>query len=322
MKIMKITKILIAVAAATLAQSAIAAQWPERPIRLLVGFAPGGGTDATARAIAPKLTELLGQQIIVDNRPGATGNIATDITAKSNPDGYTILMGTIAALAINPSLYAKLPFDPIKDLEPVTRAVDSTNVLVLHPSVPAKSVKELIALAKAKSLNCGSSGVGGAGHLALELFNLQTGVKMTHVPYKGGGPAMIDLLGGNIQLIFATAASAVSHIKSGKIRALAVTTLKRSPLVPDLPTVAETGLKGFEAINWYGVLVPAKTPRAIIVRLNKDISTALMTPDIKELLFKQGLDAAPESPEAFGAYIKSELAKWAKVIKAAGLKAE
>ena len=289
---------------------------------MLVGFAPGGGTDATARAIAPKLSELLGQQVIVDNRPGATGNIATDIVSKSNPDGYTILMGTIAALAINPSLYEKLPFDPIKDLAPVTRAVDSTNVLVLHPSVPAKSVKELIALAKSKSLNCGSSGVGGAGHLALELFNLQTGTKIVHVPYKGGGPAMIDLLGGNIQLIFATAASAVGHIKSGKIRALAVTTLKRSPLVPDLPTVAETGLKGFEANNWYGILVPAKTSRAIVMRLNKDVSTALLTPDVKELLFKQGLDVAPETPEAFGAYIKSEIAKWAKVIKAAGLKAE
>ena len=302
--------------------TARAADWPDRPVRMLVGFAPGGGTDATARAIAPKLTELLGQQVIVDNRPGATGNIATDITAKSNPDGYTILMGTIAALAINPSLYGKLPFDPVKDLLPVTRAVDSTNVLVVHPSVPVKSVKELIELAKAKSLNCGSSGVGGAGHLALELFNLQTGVKIVHVPYKGGGPAMIDLLGGNIQLIFATAASAVGHIKSGKIRALAVTTLKRSPLVPDLPTVAETGLKGFEANNWYGVMVPANTSRAIIMRLNKDISTALLTPDIKEVLFKQGLDSAPESPEAFGAYIRSELAKWAKVVKASGLKAE
>jgi tripartite-type tricarboxylate transporter receptor subunit TctC len=297
-------------------------QWPDRPIRMLVGFAPGGGTDATARAIAPKMAELLGQQVIVDNRPGATGNIATDITAKSNPDGYTILMGTIAALAINPSLYDKLPFDPVRDLAPVTRAVDSTNVLVVHPSVTAKSVKELIALAKAKPLNCGSSGVGGAGHLALELFNLQTGTKMTHVPYKGGGPAMTELMGGQIQLIFATAASAVGPIKSGKIRALAVTTLKRSPLIPELPTVAETGLKGFEANNWYGLLVPAKTSRAIINRLNKEATTALNTPDIKEVLFRQGLDAAPESPEAFGAYIKSELAKWAKVVKAAGLKAE
>ena len=312
------------VTAALSSTAALAADYPDRPIRMLVGFAPGGGTDATARAIAPKMTELLGQQVIVDNRPGATGNIATDIVSKSNPDGYTILMGTIAALSINPHLYDKLPFDPLKDLLPVTRAVDSTNVLVVHPSVAAKTVKDLIALAKAKpgALNCGSSGVGGAGHLALELFNLQTGTKMTHVPYKGGGPAMIDLLGGNIQLIFATAASAVGHIKSGKIRALAVTTLKRSPLVPDLPTIAETGLKGFEANNWYGILVPAKTSRAIVMRLNKDASTALLAPDTKELLFKQGLDVAPESPEAFGAYIKSEFVKWGKVVKSAGLKAE
>jgi tripartite-type tricarboxylate transporter receptor subunit TctC len=319
---MKITLTLMVSAA--LSTAALAADYPDKPIRMLVGFAPGGGTDATARAIAPKMSELLGQQVIVDNRPGATGNIATDIVSKSNPDGYSILMGTIAALSINPHLYEKLPFDPLKDLLPVTRAVDSTNVLVLHPSVAAKSVKDLIALAKAKpgALNCGSSGVGGAGHLALELFNLQTGTKMTHVPYKGGGPAMIDLLGGNIQLIFATTASAVGHIKSGKIRALAVTTLKRSPLVPDLPTVAESGLKGFEANNWYGILVPAKTPRAIVMRLNKDVSTALLVPDTKELLFKQGLDVAPESPEAFGAYIKSEFIKWGKVVKAAGLKAE
>jgi tripartite-type tricarboxylate transporter receptor subunit TctC len=319
---MKTRMMLTVIAAATLSQGALAAQWPERPVRMMVGFAPGGGTDATARAIAPKMGELLGQQIIVDNRPGATGNIATDITAKSSPDGYTILMGTIAALAINPALYEKLPFDPLKDLLPVTRAVDSTNVLVVHPSVAAKSVKELIALAKAKSLNCGSSGVGGAGHLALELFNLQTGTKIVHVPYKGGGPAMVDLMGGQIQLIFATAASAVGPIKSGKINALAVTTLKRSPLVPDLPTVAETGLKGFEANNWYGIMVPAKTPRSIVMQLNKVASTALMTPEIKELLFKQGLDVAPESPEAFGAYIKSETVKWAKVVKASGLKAE
>ncbi len=320
---MKTTLTLI-VAAALSSTAALAADYPDRPIRMLVGFAPGGGTDATARAIAPKMSELLGQQIIVDNRPGATGNIATDITSKSNPDGYTILMGTIAALAINPALYEKLPFDPLKDLLPVTRAVDSTNVLVVHPSVAAKTVKELIGLAKAKpgSLNCGSSGVGGAGHLALELFNLQTATKITHIPYKGGGPAMTDLMGGQIQLIFATAASAVGPIKSGKIRALAVTTLKRSQLVPDLPTVAETGLKGFEANNWYGIVVPAKTSRAIVMRLNKVATTALETPEIKDILFKQGLDAAPESPEAFGAYIKSEGVKWAKVVKASGLKAE
>ena len=309
----------IALACMLMPFAASAAQYPDKPIRMLVGFAPGGGTDTTARAMANKLGERMGQQIIVDNRPGAAGNIATEITSRANPDGYTILMGTIAALAINPSLYKKLPFDPLKDVLPVTRAVDSTNVLVLHPSVPAKDVKELIALAKSKPLNGGSSGVGGAGHLALELFNLQAGTKIVHVPYKGGGPAMVDLLAGNINLIFATAASAVGHIKSGKIKALAVTTAKRSGLVPDLPTVAEAGLKGFEANNWYGVLVPAGTPRPIIDRLNKEITAVLNMADIKEFLFKQGLDVAPSTPEAFGAYIRSEKAQWEKVIKAAGL---
>jgi len=289
---------------------------------MLVGFAPGGGTDTTARALTPKLSERLGQQIIIDNRPGAAGNIATDITTKALPDGYTILMGTIAALAINPTLYGNLPFDPLKDLAPVTQAVDSTNILVVHPSVPSKSVKELIALSKTKPLNGGSSGVGGAGHLALELFNVMAGTKITHVPYKGGGPAMIDLLGGQINLIFATAASAIGHVQSGKIRALAVTTEKRSKLTPDLPTVAEAGLPGFEANNWYGIVVPAKTPRPIIDRLNKEFTAVLDMPDIRDILFKQGLDAAPNSPEAFGKYIRSETAKWAKVIKASGAKAE
>lgn len=296
--------------------------YPSKPIRMLVGFAPGGGTDTTARALTPKLGERLGQQVIVDNRPGAAGNIATEITTRAPADGYTILMGTIAALSINPTLYGNLPFDPLRDLEPVTRAVDSTNILVVHPTVPAKSVKELIALAKGKSLNGGSSGVGGAGHLALELFNVLAGTKITHVPYKGGGPAMTDLLGGQINLIFATAASAVPHIQSGKIRALAVTTSNRSKLVPDLPTVAEAGLAGFEANNWYGVVVPAKTPKAVIDRLNREFTAVLKMPEIRDVLFKQGLDAAPSTPEAFGSYIKSETAKWAKVIKVSGAKPE
>ena len=297
---------------------ATAADYPTKPVRLVIGFAPGGGTDTTARALSHKLTAAFGQQVIVDNRPGHSGTIAAEIVTKSSPDGYTVLLGTIA-LAINPSL-DKMPFDTLKDLAPVTRAADSTNILVVHPSVAAKSVKELIALAKAKPLNGGSSGVGGTGHLAIELFNLQAGTKITHVAYKGGGPAMVDLLGGNIQLIFATAASSIGHIKAGKIRALAVTTAKRSALVPDLPTVAEAGLPGFEANNWNGFLVPAKTPRPIIDRLNKEIAGALSQPDIKEFLFKQGLDAAPGTPEAFGSYIKSEMTKWAKVIQAAGVK--
>ena len=305
---------------AAFAAQGVAAEWqPNKPIRLLVGFAPGGGTDTTARALGNKLGERLGQQIIIDNRPGASGNIATEITANATPDGYTVLMGTIAALAINPSLYKKLAFDPLKDVLPVTQAVDSTNILVVHPSVAAKNVKELIALGKSKSLNGGSSGVGGAGHLALELFNLQTGTKIVHVPYKGGGPSIVDLIAGNINLIFATAASAVPHIKSGKLRALGVTTAKRSTLVPDLPTIAESGVKGFDANNWYGVLVPAKTPRNIIDRLNKEIVAVLNLPDVKNILFASGLDAAPGTPEAFGAYIKSEKDKWEKVIKAANL---
>ena len=298
-----------------------AADYPTKPIRLLVGFAPGGGTDTTARAISQKLTAALGQQVVVDNRPGVSGNIAAEITANAPPDGYTVLLATIGALAINASLLKKMPFDPIKDLAPVTRAADSTNILVVHPSVAAKSVKELIALAKSKPLNCGSSGVGGAGHLALELFNLQAGTKMLHVPYKGGGPSIVDLLAGNINLIFATTASSIGHIKSGKIRALAVTTAKRSANVPELPTIAEAGLPGFEANNWNGIVVPAKTPRPIINRLNKEFTAALLLPDIKQFLFNQGLDAAPGTPEAFAAYIKSETAKWAKVIKAAGIKA-
>ena len=299
-----------------------AAEWPTKPIRLLVGFAPGGGTDTTARAISQKLTASLGQQVVVDNRPGVSGNIAAEITANAPPDGYTVLLSTIAALAVNPSLLKKMPFDPIKDLAPVTRAADSTNFLVVHPSVPASSVKDLIALAKAKPLNGGSSGVGGAGHLALELFNLQAGTKIVHVPYKGGGPAIIDLLAGNINLIFATGASSINHVKAGKIRALGVTTAKRSAMAPELPTIAEAGLPGFEANNWNGVVVPAKTPRAIINRLNKEFTAALTLPDIKQFLFNQGLDAAPGTPEAFAAYIKSETAKWAKVIKAAGIKVE
>jgi tripartite-type tricarboxylate transporter receptor subunit TctC len=305
-----------------MAPLAVAADWqPTKPVRMLVGFAPGGGTDATARPIAQKLSDALGHQVIVDNRPGAAGNIATEIVTKANPDGYTILMGTIAALAINPSLYGNLPFDPEKDLLPVIQAVDSTNILSLHPSVAAGSVKELIALAKQKPLNTGSSGVGGTGHLAMELFNTMAGVKLVHVPYKGGGPAIIDLVAGNIQLIFATGASAVPQIKAGRIKGIAVTTIKRSQLVPDIPTISEAGLKGFDANNWYGIVVPAKTPRTIIDRLNKETARILNLPDIKTLLFNQGLDVAPGTPEQFGAYIKSEKAKWAKVIKESGAKA-
>jgi tripartite-type tricarboxylate transporter receptor subunit TctC len=310
--------VLTLLASATLAAAAGAADFPTKPVRLVIGFAPGGGTDVTARALSTKLSGPFGQQVIVDNRPGHSGTIAADIVSKSTPDGHTVLLGTIA-LVINPILTKQMPFDTFRDLLPVTQAVDSTNILIVNPAVPAKSVKELIALAKAKPLNCGSSGIGGTGHLAVELFNLQAGTKITHVPYKGGGPAMVDLLGGNIQLIFATAASSITHIQSGKARALAVTTEKRSSLVPDLPTVAEAGLKGYEANNWNGFYVPAGTPRAIVNRLNKELAAALTAPDIKDFLFKQGLDAAPGTPEQFAKYMRSEYAKWTKVILAAGI---
>jgi tripartite-type tricarboxylate transporter receptor subunit TctC len=289
---------------------------------MIVGFAPGGGTDLTARPVAQKLSELLGQQVIVENRPGAAGNIATEQVARAAPDGYTLLMGTIAALAINPSLYGNLRFDPETDLAPVIQVVDATNVLALHPSVPANSVKELIALAREKSLSAGSSGVGATGHLSIELFNLMAGVKLVHVPYKGGGPAMSDLLGGQVNLIFATTASSISHLKSGRIKGIAVTTAKRSALLPDLPTISEAGLPGFDANNWYGLVVPAKTPRAIIDQLNAEVTKVLNMPDVKATLFNQGLDPAPGTPEQFGAYIKSERVKWARVIKESGAKAE
>ena len=306
-------------AAAAMSKDDIAA-YPERPVRMLVGFAPGGGTDTTARAIAQKVSAALGQQLVIDNRPGAAGNIAAAIVAKADADGYTLLMGTIAALAINPTLYGNLPFDPIRDFAPITQAVNSTNVLVVHPSVNATDVKGFIALAKANpgKILYGSSGIGGAGHLAGELFCSLAGVKMTHVPYKGGGPVMIDLLAGQVQSVFATAATAMPHMRSGKIRALGVTTLKRAGMLPDVPTIAEQGLKGFDANNWYGVLAPAKTPRPIIDKLNAEIVKALQDPEIKKNLFNQGLDPAPTTPEEFGAYVKSEMTKWAKVVRDAG----
>ena len=316
-------KSLIGVIAALALTAAFAADpYPTRPIRMIVGFAPGGGTDLTARPVAQKMSELMGQQVIVENRPGAAGNIATEQVARAAPDGYTLLMGTIAALAINPSLYGNLRFDPETDLAPVIQVVDATNVLALHPSVQASSVKELIALAKDKSLSAGSSGIGATGHLAIELFNLMAGVKLVHVPYKGGGPAMTDLVGGQVQLVFATAASAAPQIKAGRIKGIAVTTAKRSALMPELPTMSEAGLTGFDANNWYGLVVPAGTPRAIIERLNADVTKILQMPEVRTTLLNQGLDPAPGTPEQFGAYIKSERIKWAKVIKQSGAKAE
>ncbi len=314
--------ILAAIAASNFTAAFAQDSYPTKPVRMIVGFAPGGGTDLTARPVAQKMSELLGQQVIVENRPGAAGNIATEQVARAAPDGYTILMGTIAALAINPSLYGNLKFDPETDFAPVIQVVDATNVLALHSSVPANSVKELIALAKQRSLSAGSSGIGATGHLAIELFNVMAGVKLVHVPYKGGGPAMTDLVGGQVHLVFATTASAIPHIKAGRLKGIAVTTIRRSALLPETPTISETGLTGFDANNWYGIVVPAKTPRAIIDQLNAVVTKILAMPDVRTTLQNQGLDPAGGTPEQFGAYIRSERAKWAKVIKESGAKAE
>ena len=300
---------------------AAAQNFPAKAVSMVIPFPAGGAVDIVCRTVALRLGEIWKQPVTALNRPGAGGNIGVESVVRSPADGYTVLCAS-TALSINPGLYAKLPFDPEKDLLPVIQAVDSTNVLSLHPSVAAGSVKELIALAKTKSLSYGSSGIGGTGHLAGELFNVMAGTKLVHVPYKGGGPAIIDLVAGQVQVVFATGASAVPQMKSGRIKGIAVTTLKRSALLPDIPTIAEGGLKDFDANNWYGIMVPAKTPRNVINRLNAETAKVLSMPDVKTFLFNQGLDAAPGTPEAFGAYIKAERIKWAKVIKAAGAKAE
>jgi len=298
--------------------------YPAKPVRFVVAFPPGGGTDIIARAIAQKLAERIAQQVVVDNRPGAGGNIGTDIVAKSAPDGYTMLMGSAGPLAINASLFGKMPFDPIKDLAPVTLAASTPNVLVVHPSLKAATVKELIALAKARpgEINFASSGHGTPAHLAGELFNSMAGVKMVHVPYKGAAPALADLLGGQVQLMFSTMPPALPHVKDGKLRALAVTSAKRSPAAPDLPTLDEIALPGFEANTWHGVVVPAGTPATIVARLNREIVAILHLPDVVERFSSQGAEALGSTPEEFAAYIRSETLKWAKVVRDSGAKAE
>ncbi len=316
---------LAATLAALTPQAAAAADaYPAKPIRFVVAFPPGGGTDIIARSIAQKLAERIAQQVVVDNRPGAGGNIGTDIVAKSAPDGYTILMGSAGPLAINASLFAKMPFDPIKDLAPVTLAASTPNVLVVHPSLPARTVKELIALARARpgEINFASSGHGTPAHLAGELFNSMAGVKLVHVPYKGAAPALADLLGGQVQIMFSTMPPALPHVKDGKLRALAVTSRKRSPATPELPTIDEAALPGFEAITWHGVVVPVGTPAAIIARLNREIVAVLHLPDVVERLSNQGAEALGSTPEEFASYIRSESIKWAKVVRESGAKAE
>jgi tripartite-type tricarboxylate transporter receptor subunit TctC len=307
-----------------MATAASAQSWPTRSIRLISPFAPGGGADITARAIAPKLSTALGQQVIVDNRGGAGGMVGVDLGAKAPPDGYTILLATIGNIAVAPSLYSKMPYDPQKDLSPIGQAANALNVLVVHPSLPAKNVKELIAVAKQNpgQLNFGSSGPGATDHLAGEVFNTLAGVKMVHIPYKGGAPAMLELVGGQVQLVFSTVSTAIGSIQGGKVRALAMTGNQRFERMPDLPTIAEAGLKGFEVNNWYGLYAPAGTPREIIARLNAETVKALAMPDVKTRLLDAGIIATSSSPEALAAYALAETKKWAKVVKDANIKVD
>ena len=313
-----------ACAVGVFAAPAGAADFPTKPIRFVVPFAPGGSTDTLARTMGQKVSASLGQQVVVDNRTGANGNIGMEIVAKAPPDGHTIVLGYIANVGIGPSLFDKLPYDPVKDYEPVTLIATSPNVLVAHPSVPAQNLKEVIALAKAKpgTLSFASTGVASVGHLTGELLNQLAGVKINHVPYKGSGQAVTDILGGHIQLMYAGFSSTLTHIKSGKLRALAQTGAKRSAALADVPTIAEQGFPGFEATAWYGVMAPAKTPKPIVGRLNAEFVKALKAPDVREKLSALGFEIEASTPEHFGAYIKSEIKKWAKVVKASGAKPE
>ncbi len=306
------------------AVNAVAQKYPDRPIRLVVPFPPGGGSDITGRTIAQKLGEALGTQIIVDNRGGAGGNIGTDIVAKAVPDGYTLVMALSGPFSINGSLMGKLPFDPLKDFALITLAGATPNLLVAHPSVQAHTVKELIVLAKASPgrINFASSGLGTPAQLAGELFNTMAGVKLVHVPYKGAAPALTDLLAGQVQLMFSTMPPALPQVKAGKLKAIAVTSAKRSLTMPELPTIAEAALPGFEAITWYGMAAPAGTPKAIVTRLNSEVVKLLHMPEVKERLLATGTEASGTTPEEFATYIKSEIVKWAKVIKESGARAE
>ncbi|MCX7135838.1 MAG: tripartite tricarboxylate transporter substrate binding protein, partial [Proteobacteria bacterium] len=292
--------------------------------RYVVPFPAGGPLDIVARAIGQELNKSWGQPVVIDNRPGAGGNIGADLVAKAPADGYTILMGAVSTHAINVTLYNKLPYDPIRDFAPVTLITSVPNVLVVHPSVPANNVKELIALAKSRpgQLNFASGSTGSAGHLAGELFNSMAGVRMTHIPYKGAAPAVVDLMAGHVSLMFDNMSSALPNIKATRVRALAVTTLKRSPLLPQLPTISDAGLRGFDIATWFGIFAPAGAPPDIVARLNGEIVRILHTPEMKERLALLGAEPIGNKPDEFAAFVRAEIPKYAKVIQASGASAD
>ncbi len=299
------------------------AEYPERPVRLIVPFAPGGGADLTSRLISQRLPDLLGKQVVVENRAGGASNIGSEAVARAAPDGYTLLLGSLST-SVNASLFPKLSFNVLKDFEPVSLLSTVPLMVVVHPSFPAQSIAELIAAARAKpgALNYASGGLGSANHVAGELFKSMAGVQITHVPYKGGGPALADLLGGHVGLLISTVTSTQDLVKSGRLRALATTGSKRSIVAPDLPTVAEAGLPGYAVEAWYGVLAPAGTPRAIVERLSGDLARILQSTEGREALRAQGAEAVGNAPEEFARYLRAEVDKWAKMVKAQGLRGE
>ena len=298
--------------------------YPSQPIKMVVPFTAGGTTDILARTIGQKLSEAWRQPVIVENKPGAGGNIGADSVAKAKPDGYTILMGTIGTQAINASLYSKMPYDAAKDFAPVTLVAMVPNVLVVNPGVPAKSVTELVALAKSKpgQLNFASSSTGGSPHLSGEMFKQMTGAEIVHVPYKGSAPALTDLLGGQVALMFDNLPSALPHVKAGKLRALGVTSARRSQAAPEIPTLAESGVPGYEVDSWFGVLAPAGTPKEIVAKLNAEIVRILQMPEVRQRLMEQGAEPVGDTPEQFAEHIRKETVKWARVVKASGAKAD
>ncbi len=308
--------------ASLLYASPCAAQnYPAHPLRMVVPFPPGGSTDLVARVVGQKMSESWNQQVVIDNRGGANGMIGADLVAKANPDGYSLLLGTIGPMAINASLY-KMPYDIVRDFAPVSYTANIGNVLVVHPSLPAATVKELVAVAHTRQLTFGSSGTGGAPHMAIELFKLLAKVPITHVPYKGGGPAMADLVGGQISGSFASMPSAIGFIKAGKLRALGVSSGKRSPALPDVPTISEAGVSGFSVLDWQGMFTTAKTPPDIVQKLNAEVVRILRLPDVVERLTAAGVEIQTSGVREWGDFVKSEIAKWAKVVKEAGVKVE
>jgi tripartite-type tricarboxylate transporter receptor subunit TctC len=316
----------LALAAAVVAAplAAHAQLYPAKPVTIVVPFAAGGTTDILARVIGQALNKELGQSVLVDNRAGAGGNIGAQLAAKAVPDGHTLFMGTVGTHAINQSLYKKLPFDPVKDFAPLTRVAMVPNLLVAHPGKPYKNVKELVAYAKANpgKVNFGSSGSGSSIHLSGELFNALAKVDMVHVPYKGSAPAVTDLVGGQIDIMFDNMPSAIQHVRSGRLRALAVTTAKRSPELPDVPTIAEAGVPGYEATSWFGMFAPAGTPAPVVARLHGALVKVLADPAVKKKLAEQGAEPYSESPEQFAEFMRKETAKWSKVVKESGASAD